>query len=77
MQDCVPVGEGHVVRADLAQDFRCINKQQYDDFQCVGQVKVQLALQGAGQHEQNQRQNAEKYVFKIAVKNLRQHDQND
>lgn len=77
VQDCVPVGEGHVVRADLAQDFRRINKQQYDDFQCVGQVKVQLALQGAGQHEQNQRQNAEKYVFKIAVKNLRQHDQND
>ncbi len=68
VQDCVPVGEGHVVRADLAQDFRRINKQQYDDFQCVGQVKVQLALKVLGSMNKISVRNAEKYVFKIVVK---------
>lgn len=77
VQHRVPVGEGDVVRADLAHDFRCINEQQDDDLQRVRQGDVQLFFQDAGHHEQDKRQHAEKNVFKVAVENLCQHDQHN
>ena len=69
------MGEGHIVCADLPQDLRCVDKQQDDDFQRIGQVNVQFTLQHGRQGKQDQGEKAEKYIFKIPIEKLGQHHQ--
>jgi len=73
----VPVGKGGVVRLDLAQDLCGEDKEHDDDFQRVGQVDLEPALQDRGKQEQDQRQDTEEHVFKVSVEELGHHDQDD
>ena len=73
----VPVGEGGVVRLDLAQNLRGEDEEHDDDLQRVGQVDLEPALQDCGEQEQDQCQDAEEHVFKVPVEELGHHDQDD
>ena len=70
MQNGVPERENDIKCPNLAENFCGIDKQQNNDFQRVGQVNLQPALDKGGQREQNQRQHAEHHVFKVSVEHL-------
>ena len=62
----VPIGVGEIVALELPENFRGEDKEQDDDFQGVGEVNVEPALDEGRQHEEHQRQQAGEGAFVVA-----------
>lgn len=67
VQHGIPVGEGDVVGLNLPQNLSSKNKQEDDDLQGVRQINMYLTFKKGGHQKENEGENTEEKVFKVAV----------
>lgn len=77
MQDSIPEGNKNIKFTDLSQDFRGKDKKKNNDLQGCRQFDLEIDLDKAGDEEQKQSQDTEKYILIILIHDLTDHHKND